>query len=167
MTVCHDPGQRSLTRAEAAEFKNSDEAFGKRFEAKQQLEAYISRVEDMISDPTTVIRLKRGQKEKIEGAMSDAMAQLEIEDTEAEELRKKVRRSTDGRARLTAAGTCFEAHRHQGFCQQVVFRAAVSNRFVQYASSRYGKSGSFMCCEENCYGNELRRDSACILRLCR
>jgi heat shock protein 1/8 len=43
----------------------------------------------MISDPTTVIRLKRGQKEKIEGAMSDAMAQLEIEDTEAEELRKK------------------------------------------------------------------------------
>jgi L1 cell adhesion molecule like protein len=44
----------------------------------------------MISDPMTAVRLKRGQKEKIEGALSDAMAQLEIEDTGADELRKKV-----------------------------------------------------------------------------
>jgi heat shock 70kDa protein 1/2/6/8 len=80
-----------LTRfADANKFKNADEAFGKRFESRQALEAYISRVEEMISDPMTAVRLKRGQKEKIEGALSDAMAQLEIEDTGADELRKKV-----------------------------------------------------------------------------
>jgi hypothetical protein len=45
----------------------------------------------MISDPGMAVKLKRGQKEKIESALSDAMAQLEIEDTGAEELRKKVR----------------------------------------------------------------------------
>lgn len=44
----------------------------------------------MISDPGTAIKLKRGQKEKIEGALSDAMGQLEIEDTGAEDLKKKV-----------------------------------------------------------------------------
>lgn len=43
----------------------------------------------MISDPTTSLKLKRGQREKIETALSDAMAQLEIEDTNAEELKKK------------------------------------------------------------------------------
>jgi L1 cell adhesion molecule like protein len=43
----------------------------------------------MISDPTTSLKLKRGQKEKIETALSDAMAQLEIEDTNADELKKK------------------------------------------------------------------------------
>jgi hypothetical protein len=74
----------------------------------------------MISDPTTVIRLKRGQKEKIESAMSDAMAQLEIEDTEAEELRKKASRRRRPGNRLTAAGTRLEAHCHQGLFQQVM-----------------------------------------------
>jgi len=43
----------------------------------------------MISDPSTSLKLKRGQREKIETALSDAMAQLEIEDTNAEELKKK------------------------------------------------------------------------------
>jgi heat shock protein 1/8 len=43
----------------------------------------------MISDPMTAVKLKRGQKEKIEGALSEAMGQLEIEDTSAEELKKK------------------------------------------------------------------------------
>lgn len=35
------------------------------------------------------VKLKRGQKEKIESALSDAMAQLEIEDSPAEEMKKK------------------------------------------------------------------------------
>ena len=74
---------------DAEEFKNSDEAFSKRFESRQQLEAYISRVEEMISDPGMSLKLKRGQKEKIESSLSDAMAQLEVEDTNAEELKKK------------------------------------------------------------------------------
>jgi L1 cell adhesion molecule like protein len=43
----------------------------------------------MISDPTMAVKLKRGQKEKIEGALSEAMAQLEVEDTNADDLRKK------------------------------------------------------------------------------
>lgn len=75
--------------SDAQKFKTSDEAFSKKFESRQQLESYISRVEEMVSDPTTSIRLKRGQKEKIESALSDAMAQLEIEDAPADDLKKK------------------------------------------------------------------------------
>lgn len=43
----------------------------------------------MISDPTMSLKLKRGNKEKIESALSDAMAQLEIEDSTPEDLKKK------------------------------------------------------------------------------
>jgi len=35
------------------------------------------------------MKLKRGQKEKIESALSDAMAQLEIEDATGEDLKRK------------------------------------------------------------------------------
>ncbi|KAF9894186.1 hypothetical protein FE257_007688 [Aspergillus nanangensis] len=74
---------------DAAKFKTSDEAFTKKFESRQQLESYISRVEEIISDPTMSLKLKRGNKEKIESALSDAMAQLEIEDSTPEDLKKK------------------------------------------------------------------------------
>ncbi|KAF7158547.1 hypothetical protein CNMCM6106_005319 [Aspergillus hiratsukae] len=74
---------------DAAKFKSSDEAFTKKFESRQQLESYISRVEEIISDPTMSLKLKRGNKEKIESALSDAMAQLEIEDSAAEDFKKK------------------------------------------------------------------------------
>ena len=57
--------------------------------SKQQLESYISRVEEIISDPTMSLKIKRGQKEKIESALSEAMAQLEIEDSSADDLKKK------------------------------------------------------------------------------
>jgi len=43
----------------------------------------------MISDPTSSLKLKRGQKEKIETALSEAMAQLEVEDAGADDLKKK------------------------------------------------------------------------------
>ncbi|KAF2277468.1 heat shock protein-like protein [Westerdykella ornata] len=94
ITISNAVGKLSSTEIEsmindAAKFKSSDEAFSKKFESRQQLESYISRVEEMVSDPTTSIRLKRGQKEKIESALSDAMAQLEIEDASAEDLKKK------------------------------------------------------------------------------
>jgi len=69
--------------------KSSDEAFTKKFESRQQLESYISRVEEIVSDPTLSLKLKRNQKEKIESALSDAMAQLEIEDSSADDLKKK------------------------------------------------------------------------------
>ncbi|KAF2099385.1 heat shock protein-like protein [Rhizodiscina lignyota] len=94
ITISNSVGKLSSTEIEsmindAAKFKTSDEAFSKRFESRQQLESYISRVEEMISDPTTSLKLKRGQKEKIESALSDAMAQLEIEDANGEDLKKK------------------------------------------------------------------------------
>jgi heat shock protein 1/8 len=95
ITISNSVGKLSSMEIEtmindAAKFKSTDEAFSKKFESRQQLEAYISRVEEMISDPTSSLKLKRGQKEKIEGALSDAMAQLEVEDTAADELKKKV-----------------------------------------------------------------------------
>ncbi len=86
--ICFDhPGLILL--ADAAKFKTSDDAYSKRFESRQQLEAYISRVEEIVSDPMMSVKLKRGTKEKIESALSEAMAQLEIEDSSADDLKKK------------------------------------------------------------------------------
>ncbi|KAF7961277.1 hypothetical protein EAE96_000943 [Botrytis aclada] len=94
ITIANSVGKLSSSEiekmvADAAEFKSSDDAFSKRFESKQQLESYISRVEEIISDPTMSIKFKRGNKEKIESALSDAMAQLEIEDSSSDDLKKK------------------------------------------------------------------------------
>jgi len=75
--------------SDAAKFKSSDEEFTKKFEAKQQLESYISRVEEIISDPGMSMKMKRGNKEKIESALSDAMAQLEVEESAPDDLKKK------------------------------------------------------------------------------
>jgi heat shock protein 1/8 len=80
---------QSNVHLDAEKFKNSDEAFSKKFEARQQLESYISRVEEIVSDPTMSLKLKRGTKDKIESALSDAMAQLEIEDSTSDDLKKK------------------------------------------------------------------------------
>ena len=94
ITISNSVGKLSSTEIEkmvddAAKFKSSDEAFSKKFEARQQLESYISRVEEIISDPTMSMKLKRGQKEKIESSLSDAMAQLEVEDAGGDDLKKK------------------------------------------------------------------------------
>ena len=83
------PSIHLLKFSDAAKFKTSDDAFSKKFEARQQLESYISRVEEIVSDPTMSLKLKRGTKEKIESALSDAMAQLEIEDSGSDDLKKK------------------------------------------------------------------------------
>ncbi|KAI9713763.1 MAG: Heat shock protein ssb1 [Chrysothrix sp. TS-e1954] len=93
ITISNTVGKLSSTEIEsmisdAAKFKTSDEAFTKKFEAKQQLESYIARVEEIVSDPGTSLKMKRGQKEKIEASLSDAMAQLEVDDSNAEALRK-------------------------------------------------------------------------------
>ncbi|KAG8527079.1 Heat shock protein ssb1 [Bacidia gigantensis] len=94
ITISNSVGKLSSGEIEsmindAAKFKNSDDAFSKKFEARQQLESYISRVEEITSDPTMSLKLKRGTKEKIESALSDAMAQLEIEDSSSDDLKKK------------------------------------------------------------------------------
>jgi len=94
ITISNSVGKLSSAEIEkmvedAAKFKTSDDAFSKKFESRQQLESYISRVEEIVSDPTLSMKLKRGQKEKIESALSDAMAQLEIEDATSDDLKKK------------------------------------------------------------------------------
>ncbi|KAK6434871.1 Heat shock protein ssb1 [Oleoguttula sp. CCFEE 5521] len=94
ITISNSVGKLSSGEIEkmvedAAKFKSSDDAFSKKFESRQQLESYISRVEEIVSDPTMSMKLKRGQKEKIESALSDAMAQLEIEDASSDDLKKK------------------------------------------------------------------------------
>ncbi|KAI9855681.1 MAG: Heat shock protein ssb1 [Vezdaea acicularis] len=94
ITISNSVGKLSSTEIEsmisdAQKFKTDDEAYSKKFEARQQLESYISRVEEIVSDPTMSLKLKRGTKEKIESALSDAMAQLEIEESGSDDLRKK------------------------------------------------------------------------------
>jgi heat shock protein 1/8 len=94
ITISNSVGKLSSGEIEkmvedAAKFKTSDDAFTKKFESRQQLESYISRVEEIVSDPTMSMKLKRGQKEKIESALSDAMAQLEVEDAGSDDLKKK------------------------------------------------------------------------------
>lgn len=74
---------------DAEKFKTKDEAFTKKFEAKQQLENYIGRVEELINDPGLSLRMKKGNKAKIEEALSDAMSQLELDDSSADDLKKK------------------------------------------------------------------------------
>lgn len=94
ITISNAVGKLSSTDIEkmiedADKFKATDEAYSKKFEARQALESYIARVEEIVSDPTLSLKLKRGQREKIEGALSDAMAQLEIEDSNSDDLKKK------------------------------------------------------------------------------
>ncbi|USW54095.1 Putative Heat shock protein 70 family [Septoria linicola] len=94
ITISNSVGKLSSGEIEkmvedAAKFKDSDNAFSKKFESRQQLESYISRVEEIVSDPSMSMKLKRGQKEKIESALSEAMAQLEIEDASSDDLKKK------------------------------------------------------------------------------
>ncbi|KAG8163676.1 hypothetical protein KVR01_006973 [Diaporthe batatas] len=94
ITISNSVGKLSSTEienmiSEAEKFKSNDEAFSKRFEAKQQLESYITRVEEIVSDPSLSLKLKRGQKDKIEQTLSEAMSALEVEESTAEDLKKK------------------------------------------------------------------------------
>lgn len=94
ITISNSVGKLSSTEIEkmvqdAEKFKSTDDAYSKKFEARQQLESYISRVEEIVSDPTMSLKLKRGAREKIESSLSEAMAQLEVEDAGADDLKKK------------------------------------------------------------------------------
>ncbi|SCU98353.1 LAMI_0F14268g1_1 [Lachancea mirantina] len=73
---------------QAEEFKAADEAFAKKHEAKQRLESYVASIEQTVTDPVLSSKLKRGAKSKIEAALSDAMAALELEDPSTDDLRK-------------------------------------------------------------------------------
>ncbi|GMM34358.1 Hsp70 family ATPase [Saccharomycopsis crataegensis] len=73
---------------DAEKFKSSDDAFTKRHEAKQRLESYIASVENTVTDPVLSQKLKRGAKNRVESALSDALAALELEDSTADTFRK-------------------------------------------------------------------------------
>ncbi|KAJ2893788.1 uncharacterized protein MKZ38_008229 [Zalerion maritima] len=94
ITITNSVGKLSSSEIEnmisnAEKFKTTDEAFSKRFEAKQQLESYMSRVEEIITDPTLSLKFKRGQKDKIESTLAEAMQALELEDSTSDDLKKK------------------------------------------------------------------------------
>lgn len=74
--------------SDAEKFKSADEAFSKRHEAKQHLESYVSNIEATITDPGVTAKMKRGSRDRVETALSDAMATLEIKDASADDLRK-------------------------------------------------------------------------------
>ena len=74
--------------ADAEKYKSSDDAFAKKHDQKQKLETYVSSVESTVTDPVLSAKLKKSAKDKIEGALSDAMSTLELEDASADDYRK-------------------------------------------------------------------------------
>ena len=93
ITISNAVGRLSTAEIEKAiedaeKFKSSDDAFSKRHEAKQRLESYIASIEATVTDPVLSSKLKRGSKDKIEAALSDALAALEVEDSSADDYRK-------------------------------------------------------------------------------
>lgn len=73
---------------DAEQFKQADEDFSARHEAKSDLEAYIHQVESTITSPEIGMKLKRGAKQQVESELVRALEKLEIEDSTSDELRK-------------------------------------------------------------------------------
>ncbi|CAN3353147.1 ribosome-associated molecular chaperone Ssb2p [Diutina catenulata] len=93
ITISNSIGRLSSEEIEkmiedAEKFKSSDDAFAKRHEQKQKLEAYIASVESTVTDPVLSAKIKKSAKDRIEAAMSDALQVLEIEDSSADDYRK-------------------------------------------------------------------------------
>merc|ERR1712227_778821 len=93
ITISNSIGRLSSDEIEkmiedAEKFKSSGDAFAKRHEQKQKLEAYVASVESTVTDPVLSAKLKKSAKDKIEAALSDALQTLEIEDSSADDYRK-------------------------------------------------------------------------------
>ncbi|AOA63596.1 Ribosome-associated molecular chaperone ATPase [Komagataella phaffii CBS 7435] len=93
ITISNSIGRLSSSEIEkmindADKFKKADEDFANRHESKQKLEAYVSSIESTITDPILSSKLKRSAKDKIESALSDALAALELEDASGDDFRK-------------------------------------------------------------------------------
>ncbi|GME82397.1 unnamed protein product [[Candida] boidinii] len=73
---------------DADKFKKADEEFSKKHEAKQRLESYVSSIEATVTDPVLSAKMKKNAKDRVETALSDALAALELEDASADDLRK-------------------------------------------------------------------------------
>ncbi|KAK6531969.1 Heat shock protein ssb1 [Orbilia ellipsospora] len=94
ITISNAVGKLSTTEIEkmiedAEKFKNTDTEFSKRHEARQQLEAYIARMEELISGPEFMSKGKRGLQKKVEEELSAAMEKLELQEASAEDLKKQ------------------------------------------------------------------------------
>ncbi|GMG19694.1 unnamed protein product [Ambrosiozyma monospora] len=93
ITISNSIGRLSTTEIEeminnADKFKKADEEFSKKHESKQRLESYVSSIEATVTDPVLSAKMKRNAKEKVETALSDALAALELEDSTADDYRK-------------------------------------------------------------------------------
>ncbi|RKP30218.1 heat shock protein SSB1 [Metschnikowia bicuspidata] len=93
ITISNSIGRLSTEEIEkmisdAEKFKISDDAFAKRHEQKQKLEAYVASVESTITDPVLSAKLKKSAKDKIEAALSDALQAMEIEESTGDDFRK-------------------------------------------------------------------------------
>ncbi|VEU22568.1 DEKNAAC103593 [Brettanomyces naardenensis] len=93
ITISNSVGRLSNDEIEkmigdADKFKKADEEFAKKHEAHQRLESYVSSVESTVTDPVLSAKMKKSQKGRIETALSDALASLELEDSSADDLRK-------------------------------------------------------------------------------
>ncbi|KAG7879079.1 hypothetical protein KL905_003526 [Ogataea polymorpha] len=93
ITISNSVGRLSTSEIEkmindADKFKKADEEFSKRHEQKQRLESYVSSIEATVTDPVLSAKMKKGAKDKVEAALSEALAALEIEDSSADDLRK-------------------------------------------------------------------------------
>ncbi|KAA8912811.1 hypothetical protein TRICI_003354 [Trichomonascus ciferrii] len=73
---------------DAEKFKNADEAFSKRHEAKQHLESYVSSIEASVTDPNVSAKMKKSARDRVETALSEALSTLEIKESSADDLRK-------------------------------------------------------------------------------
>jgi len=73
--------------ANAEKFKQADKDFSAKLEAKQNLESYVANIESNLSEPTLGMKLKRGDKDKIETALADAMSALEVQDASIDSIK--------------------------------------------------------------------------------
>ncbi|GME68276.1 unnamed protein product [[Candida] boidinii] len=93
ITISNSIGRLSTSEIEkmindADKFKKADEEFSKKHEAKQRLESYVSSIEATVTDPVLSAKMKKNAKDRVETALSDALAALELEDASADDLRK-------------------------------------------------------------------------------
>ncbi|KAG7727556.1 hypothetical protein KL933_002490 [Ogataea haglerorum] len=93
ITISNSVGRLSTSEIEkmindADKFKKADEEFSKKHEQKQRLESYVSSIEATVTDPVLSAKMKKGAKDKVEAALSEALAALEVEDSSADDLRK-------------------------------------------------------------------------------
>ncbi|ORY07193.1 heat shock 70 kDa protein 2 [Basidiobolus meristosporus CBS 931.73] len=88
ITISNSSGRLSAADIErmvkdAEKFKDEDKKAEARVQAKQELESYIYQIEGSMSDMNVAMKMKRGDKEAIENALSDAMEFLDIKANEA------------------------------------------------------------------------------------